>query len=121
MTFLLDMNLSPDWKGPFREAGHEAVHWSEVGTPDAEIMAFARIKGWIVFTHDLDFGTLLAYSGDDGPSVVQLREQDIDPQDAGSKVVEGIEACRESLELGALVTINLRRAKARVLPIVRAR
>ena len=124
MTFLLDMNLSPLWIGPLREVGHEAVHWSEIGQPDApdsEIMAVARMKGWIVFTHDLDFGTLLAHSGAEGPSVVQLREQAIDPQDLGSRVIEGIGACREALELGALVTIDLRRAKARILPILRAR
>jgi predicted nuclease of predicted toxin-antitoxin system len=51
---------SPDKLG---ENGIEARHWSTVvqpGAPDLEIFDFAAANGWIVFTHDLDFGILLA-------------------------------------------------------------
>ena len=122
MTFLLDINLSPLWVKALREAGRQAIHWSAVGphnAPDADVLAYARREGWIVFTHDLDFGTLLAYSGADGPSVVQLREQNVDPATLGPAVVAGLSNCQGQLESGALVTIDLRRAKARVLPIRR--
>jgi predicted nuclease of predicted toxin-antitoxin system len=51
-------------------AGHEAVHWSGVGdprAPDTAWMQWAMANGDAVFTHDLDFGTMLALSGADGP------------------------------------------------------
>jgi len=62
MRLLVDMNLSPEWVGFLQSAGHEAIHWSTVGNPraeDDEIMAWARAQKHVVFTHDLDFGTLL--------------------------------------------------------------
>lgn len=61
MKILIDMNLSPDWVGAFAANEIESVHWSTVGDPQAEddeIMAYARQKDYIVFTHDLDFGTI---------------------------------------------------------------
>ncbi len=63
MKFLIDMNLSPLWVSFLASHGFAAVHWSTVGhasAPDSEIMEFAVANGYIVFTHDLDFGMLLA-------------------------------------------------------------
>jgi predicted nuclease of predicted toxin-antitoxin system len=48
MKFLIDMNLSPPWVSLPRRLA------------DSEIIDFAAANGWIVFTHDLDFGMLLA-------------------------------------------------------------
>ena len=59
---LIDMNLSPDWADALRFYGWDATHWSIIGqanAPDREIMSWARTNGYIVLTHDLDFGTLL--------------------------------------------------------------
>ena len=59
-----------------RAVGLEAVLWSEVGdprAPDSALMQWATANGYAVFTHDLDFGTMLALSGTNGPSVVQVR------------------------------------------------
>jgi len=45
MKLLIDMNLSPAWVPVLKEAGHEALHWSTVGSPSApdhEILAQAR-------------------------------------------------------------------------------
>lgn len=42
-------------------------------------MAWARANDRIVFTHDLDFGRLLALAGRVGPSVMQVRTQDVLP------------------------------------------
>lgn len=122
MRFLVDMNLSPLWAARLREAGHDATHWSEVGrgdAPDEELMAWGEREGAVVFTHDLDFGAILAHTGAAGPSVIQIREQDVDPETVGKAVLSAIEQCREVLERGALVTVDLRRAKARILPIRR--
>jgi len=58
--------------------GFEVVHWSTVGQPeaaDSESFDFASTNGWIVFTHDLDFGMLLAALRTSAPSVIQVRSQ----------------------------------------------
>ena len=63
MKILIDMNLSPEWVRVLERHGWTAVHWSTVGDPRAEdtvLMDWARRNQHIVFTHDLDFGALLA-------------------------------------------------------------
>ena len=78
LRIVLDMNLSVEWMPLLEQAGWKAVHWSVVGDPranDATIMAWASAHGHVVFTHDLDFGTALALTHADGPSVIQVRTQ----------------------------------------------
>ena len=44
--------------GGLTSAGHDCVHWSEVGSANAsnrEILFWARSEGFVVFTHDLEF------------------------------------------------------------------
>ena len=75
---VLDMNLSVEWVAELAQHGWRAVHWSTVGDPradDSVIMAWALGNGYVVFTHDLDFGTILALSHAMGPSVLQVRSQ----------------------------------------------
>ena len=82
LNILLDMNLSPRWMGRLEAHGWTAVHWSSVGEPtaqDTEIMAWARANQHVVFTHDLDFGTMLTLSHEAGPSVLQVRAENILP------------------------------------------
>jgi predicted nuclease of predicted toxin-antitoxin system len=62
MKIVLDMNIPEVWEEFLRNAGHEAIHWSRIGdirADDDAIMAWAREHGHVVFTHDLDFGSLL--------------------------------------------------------------
>jgi predicted nuclease of predicted toxin-antitoxin system len=76
IQLVVDVNLSPLWIDVFVDHGWPAVHWSTVGDPrakDRTVMAWARENGRVVFTHDLDFGTLLALTRETGPSVVQVR------------------------------------------------
>jgi len=42
---------------------------------DAEILEFAAAQGYTLFTHDLDFGMLLAGLKTSGPSVLHFRPQ----------------------------------------------
>jgi len=63
MKLLIDMNLSPEWVTLFEQQAWQALHWSTVGDPratDSDIMEWARVNGYIVFTHDLNFGTPLS-------------------------------------------------------------
>jgi predicted nuclease of predicted toxin-antitoxin system len=80
MKILIDMNLSPDLVEVLQNNGLDAVHWSEIGAgnaPDREIMAWAKSNDYVVLTHDLDFGTILAVTQASAPSVVQIRIQDL--------------------------------------------
>src|ERR1019366_4729882 len=93
LTFLIDMNLSPAWVERLAQEGWSSVHWSTVGDPraiDSVIMDHARSHGFIVFTHDLDHGTILALTKARGPSVFQVRAQDIAPDHLGALVAATI-------------------------------
>ena len=71
MKLLIDMNLSPRWVGVLMEAGFDAVHWSTLGRSnalDTEIMDFAKANGYVVLTHDLDFGAILAATHGEKPA-----------------------------------------------------
>jgi predicted nuclease of predicted toxin-antitoxin system len=46
-------------------------------------MRWARDNGCTVFTHGLDFGILLAHTKENGPSVIQVRAQDVAPEHLG--------------------------------------
>ncbi len=122
MRILIDMNLSPRWVEVLRQAGWEAKHWVDVGdprAPDRIIMEWARESGYFVFTHDLDFGTALALTHAQGPSVIQVRAQNVSPAHLSDVVVEAIRQCERQLLAGALVTVDEARTRVRVLPIGR--
>jgi len=80
-------------------------------------MAWAREHTHVVFTHDLDFGTLLALTRATGPSVVQVRAQDVLPEHLETIVVSAIRRYEPQLREGALVTVDEARGKVRMLPI----
>ncbi|MFZ0616675.1 MAG: DUF5615 family PIN-like protein [Chthoniobacterales bacterium] len=120
MKILLDMNLSPDWVPLLVGGGHEALHWRDLGAanaPDTEIMAWAREHGYVVFTHDLDFGALLHATGAVAPSVIQFREDDVRPEILGSQALLALVQAKAEIEAGALITIDLRRMRITSLPL----
>lgn len=120
MRVLIDMNLSPEWRVTFEEQGLEAEHWSEIGNPkakDREILAWAREHGFIVFTHDLDFGHLLALTHATGPSVIQVRSEDVLPASIGPVVLRALRQHQDILESGALIVIEPAYFRVRILPI----
>lgn len=69
-------------------------------------MAWARENGHVVFTHDLDFGTLLALTRESGPSVVQVRTHDVLPEHIGPIVITTIRKHESQLQDGAIVTVD---------------
>jgi predicted nuclease of predicted toxin-antitoxin system len=119
MKLLLDMNLHPRWVQFLTAEGFKCVHWSVVGettAKDSQIMAYAKEHGFIIFTHDLDFGALLAASCAAGPSVIQVRTQNIVPEVIGSLVLNAIRKFEKELLQGALITIDPYRSRVRILP-----
>jgi len=120
MRLLLDMNLPPGL-GPQLEAeGHEAVHWSTVGAAtatDESIMKYASQHHFTVVTHDLDFGAILAATHAQGPSVIQVRTQDVLSQEFMSTLATTLRRFAPDLAAGALIVVDESRARVRILPI----
>lgn len=122
MKLLIDMNLSPRWVEVFMAAGFDATHWFVIGDPratDRSIMEWARSNGHIVFTHDLDFGAILAATRASGPSVIQIRADNVLPEEAGVTVIAAIRRFRDVLEQGALISVDPESARVRILPLGR--
>jgi len=120
MKLLVDMNLSPEWVPILAQAGWETVHWSGIGNPradDSEIMAWAKQNSHVVFTHDLDFGTMLALTQAEGPSVIQVRTQDVTPAAIGKLVISALRQFQTELETGALIVLDEASVRARILPL----
>ncbi|HXU34645.1 MAG TPA: DUF5615 family PIN-like protein [Thermoanaerobaculia bacterium] len=121
VKIVIDMNLSPLWADYLSRHGFEAAHWSRVGdqrASDPEILAWARENGFVVFSHDLDFSRLLALTRAVGPSVVQVRTEDVLPPSIGPLVLAALRQHRELLEKGALAVIDSATSRVRMLPLL---
>lgn len=120
MKLVLDMNLTPDWVPVLTQGGHTAIHWSSVGSPratDHEILTWAKERQLVVFTHDLDFGAILAATNADAPSVLQVRTQDPTPEHCGEIVLATLRRHATALAEGALISVDENRARVRLLPL----
>ena len=116
------MNLSPRWVGVLSAAGFEAAHWSTLGAhnaPDSQIMVYASANDYVVLTHDLDFGAILAASHGAQPSVVQIRAESVSPAAIGEQVVIVLRQMAAELQAGALLTVDPSRTRLSLLPLRR--
>ena len=120
MKLLVDMNLSPSWVDRLAGHGFESVHWFTIGAataPDVEILAWANEHEFVLITNDLDFSAILAAGAVDGPSVVQLRTQDLLSESAARIVARALAAHREDIKRGALLSIDEGGTRVRMLPL----
>jgi predicted nuclease of predicted toxin-antitoxin system len=120
MKILVDMNLSPDWVEVLTRHGYTAVHWSTVGDPRADdpvLMQWARANDYVVFTHDLDFGTVLALTQAESPSVIQVRTQDVTPNHLEGMVIDALTKHESLLESGVLIVLDESKSRVRILPL----
>ena len=120
MKLLIDMNLSPLWTSYLNAAGFEAIHWHNVGRAtdsDTVIFDWAKSNGYIVFTNDLDFGAILAATNAAGPSVIQLRVQDLLPDRLAPRLIAVLHQFEAEFAEGAIISVDERGAQGRVLPI----
>ena len=92
------------------------VYSGSMRATDDVIMSWARENGFIVFTHDLDFGVLLALTQAESPSVIQVRTQDIFPEVLGDRLVKVLQEHQSVLEEGALLTVDEGKSRVRILP-----
>jgi predicted nuclease of predicted toxin-antitoxin system len=80
-------------------------------------MTYASENGYVVLTHDLDFSAILATTHGDKPSVVQIRSEDLRLETIGNQVVSAILQMQTELDAGALLTIDPKRIRIRLLPL----
>ena len=122
MKILVDMNLSPGLCHVLAQPGREVIHWSDVGdsrATDREVMRWARENRHIILTHDLDFSSLLAATHAGGPSVIQVRTQDVLPAHLAPVLVNVLAEHTAAIESGAIVVVEEGRARVRILPLQR--
>ena len=120
MRFLVDENMSRKWVRELIVRGHEADHWLDIvkrAAPDAAILLRARSLNAVVLTCDLDFGDILAATGSKTPSVLQLRPGRMRPESLMPRVLSAIVQHRRLFEEGVLLTIDLKKSRARALPL----
>jgi predicted nuclease of predicted toxin-antitoxin system len=59
-------------------------------------MAWAREHRHVVFTHDLDFSSVLALTSATGPSIIQVRSHNVLPDHLSEVVVRAARTNRSS-------------------------
>ena len=122
MKLVVDVNLSPAWVGRLAARGLDSVHWSDIGAvtaEDQEVLGWTKRQSRVLLTNDLDFSAILAATGDDSPSVVQLRVQDLMSEAAVNSVVAAVTEHSNEIERGALLSVDESRARVRLLPLRR--
>jgi len=114
------MGISPSTVAFLRQNGHEAVHLHDVDLDtltDPVIMQKARAEDRVLLTSDLDFGDLLAASGESLPSVVIFRLRSMVPQNVNRHIEMLLKQYAGELEQGVIVSVAEDHIRVRRLPI----
>jgi predicted nuclease of predicted toxin-antitoxin system len=89
------------------------------GASDAEILIEAKSRAECVITHDLDYGQLLAFSGDSAPSVLIFRLRRADVALLRERIRASWHDIEGALAIGAVVIVEEADTRMRRLPISR--
>jgi predicted nuclease of predicted toxin-antitoxin system len=122
MKFLADMGISQRTIAWLQEQGHDALHVRDLNmqrAADADILAKAREEVRVLLTLDLDFGYLMAVSGDRLPSVVIFRLGNETSEFITARLEDALDCCRDDLREGAIVAVEEAAIRVRRLPIER--
>lgn len=120
LKFLADIGISPKAVAFLRSEGYDALHLIEEQLErlsDGEIIEKAKSEGWVILTHDLDFGDLMAASGDSLPSVVIFRLSDMRPANVTLHLRLVLAHYENLLRNGAILSITQGRVRVRRLPV----
>jgi predicted nuclease of predicted toxin-antitoxin system len=122
MKFLVDQNQSPLLAEYLRDAGHDAVHTSELGlsrAEDPDLILLARSEGRIVISGDTDFGALLALANETTPSVILFRQRRGRSASARSALLlDHLGDVTTDLEAGSVIIFEDARIRIRKLPLL---
>jgi predicted nuclease of predicted toxin-antitoxin system len=123
IRLLLDQGLPRSASTLLAQAGWDVIHLSDIGmsrADDLDILRQARTDARICVTLDADFHSLLAISGERGPSVIRIRKEGVDATALAALLQRIWPGVEEALTGGAMVTVTDRSVRVRPLPIVRA-
>jgi predicted nuclease of predicted toxin-antitoxin system len=122
VRFLLDQNVSSKVVDLLGGAGHDAIHVRAIGmreATDAAVLDRAAAEGRVIVTGDSDFGTLLAQSRANYPSVLFLRRvQGQRSVQQAALILDNLSAVTEDLTAGALVVCTDTFIRVRRLPLI---
>lgn len=124
MRFLLNMNLPRELGRLLRTRGHDFRHAGDCGcaeATDVAIVEVAQKEGETVITHDLDYGRILAFSGERSPSVIIFRISGADANELFQRLMEAWPTAEGPLAEGAIVVVEEAAVRIRRLPIRRGR
>jgi predicted nuclease of predicted toxin-antitoxin system len=124
VKFLLDMGISPETGFYLEKLGHNAIHLIDEGmdrATDSQIMEKALKEERIILTHDLDFGRMLAFSGDKGPSVVTFRLTNMRPENVNQFCNAIIDRFSDVMAKGAILSVGDKKIRSHLLPVLRNR
>lgn len=122
MNFLLDMNVPRELGRLLASEGHTWRHVGDIGlaqASDTAILEEAGAANEVILTHDLDYGNLLAFSGQSVPSVIILRFRNMRPENVVACLAHLWPAVEAPLAQGAIVTLDDGAYRIRRLPIRR--
>jgi len=120
MKLLLDMNIPIKFGHLLISKGIDIVRWSDIGPPNAtdiEIMRYACANNRIVLTCDLDFSAILSVTHELKPSIVQIRSSILHAERAVDIIAASLLKYSNELYDGAILSIDLKNARLRLLPI----
>jgi len=120
MKLLVDMNLSPKLADLLSSNYITSIHWSAVGkmtATDSEIVNYAMQNNYVIVTCDLDFSAILAVTHGKKPSIIQVRTRYISLPDLADILVKSIQQNNNDLNSGAILTIDAKRSRSRLLPL----
>ncbi len=122
MRFLLNMNVPRELGRRLGAEGHECRYTGDIGmarASDMAIMEEARANKEVIVTHDLDYGHLLAFSGESTPSVIIFRLRNTHPDNLFARIVGTWHEVEKPLLEGAIVVLEDTVLRIRKLPIAR--
>jgi len=120
MRFLADMGVAMGVVEYLRAQGHDVVHLRDEGLqrlPDKDIFTKAIAEARIVITFDLDFGEIAAAAGINCVSVVLFRLPHASTPYVIQRMTAALNATRDELPFGIIVTVEANRIRIRHLPI----
>ncbi len=120
MKFLADMGISPKAIDFLGTLGYSATHLNDLDLntlPGPDILKKAREDGYVLLTHDLGFGELVAATKGSLPSVVIFRLRNMHPDRVNHYLHKILEKYKESLEHGAIISVTDGQIRVRQLPI----
>jgi predicted nuclease of predicted toxin-antitoxin system len=120
MRFLLNMNVPRELGRRLIAEGHKCRHVGDIGmahSSDEEIIVEAKANKEIIVTHDLDYGHLLAFSGEPTPSVIIFRLRNTNVNNLFVRLVNSWPQAEKTLIEGAIVVLEDASVRIRSLPI----